>query len=223
MAIVSSTKSLIEVVNDILLLSGERPVNSLSSPVARKAALCLQDAVLEIATMDDWSFLRADITALSWNVETANLGDVQRILRVSVFNGTTKRSIPFVEPAQFDARQVASYSSNAMPVTPCWTLGGYGEVRINPYPITNQGQSNITFSVIRVLMPPQNEDEKFALPDRYMPIVIKRGLSLFTLRHLDDSALAAQFNNEYEQILQNMRNRERNRPHDSINAYKGRR
>jgi len=203
-----STKPLLEVVNDLLLMSGERPVLSLTStPVARKATSALQEAVQEIALLDDWAFTRQRINAFSWAGDTADLGDVQRIIGV-VYNKTT---YAYIDPATFD-RMTSNNNS--------WTTDGYSTVRVSRAPVTNAEQLAYKFDVISALIPPTTPNGKFPIPDRLMPMVTKRALCMFVLRHLDDAPLAAQYNNEFEVFVQLVRNRERYTPRGSANLYR---
>lgn len=206
-----STKTVLEVVNDLLLMSGERPVLSLTStPVARKATSVLQEAILEIALLDDWAFTRQRIGALSWLGNKAELGDVQRIVRV-VFGKTIYQ---YIDPETFlSSELVGNY----------WTTDGYSSVLVGVTPLTNADQLLYKFDVISSLSPPMLASAKFPIPDRLMPLVSKRALCMFVLRHLDDAALAAQYNNEFEVMVQLVRNRERYVPRGSANLYRGRR
>ena len=211
MSLPLSTKTLLEVVNDLLLMSGERPVLSLTStPVARKATSVLQEAVLEIALLDDWAFTRQRINALSWVGNKAELGEVQRIR--GVVSGTT--TYRYLEPERF-----------ASMVTPSgrWTTDGYSSVLVGDTPTTNAAQLLYKFDVITALNPPTLPSDKFPLPDRLLPMVTKRALCMFVLRHLDDASLAAQYNNEFEVMVQLVRNRERYTPRGSENLYRGNR
>lgn len=218
MVIVSSTKTFLEVANDVLLMAGERPIASLASnPVARKVASCLSEAVLEIAILDDWSFTRDRISAISWSGDTANLGDVQRVIKVlygDVASGL--RNLRYLDSTLFDGVPVGGsvgYSGG-------WAVAGYGAVRLRPEPTTDEEKNKIKFDVIRALVPPKQDSDRFPLPDRFMPLVTKRALYLFVLRHLDDTALAAQYNNEFEIMVQLLRNRERYVPRGSANMYR---
>lgn len=53
------TKTLIDAVNELLLVIGELPVTNLSSPVARKAVIALNRAASQVAQHHRWTFLRA--------------------------------------------------------------------------------------------------------------------------------------------------------------------
>lgn len=209
---VSSTKTFLEVANEVLLMAGERPTTSLTSnPVARKVASVLKESVLEIALLDDWAFTRERINALSWVGGKADLGDVQRIVGVNY----GKHPVLYLDPIDFDIRIGVG--------APVWTVDGYGSVRVSPEPLTGEDQLKYTFEVIKALVTPEDDNDTFPLPDRLMPLVTKRSLYLFVLRHLDDASLAAQYNNEFEMMVQLLRNRERYRPRGAANMYRGRR
>ncbi|ASV43891.1 tail tube protein A [Cyanophage BHS3] len=211
MANTNSTKTLLEVANDVLLMAGERPTVSLNAnPVSRKVASCLREALLEVALLDDWSFLRSRVNALAWTSNVADVGDVQRIVRVIDTDG---RTMPYVDVNDMDMGVGGSR---------CWTVNGYGLVRFSFVPSDDE-RPNIRFDVIRALQPPNADGDTFPVPDRFMPLVTKRALYLFVLRHLDDAPMAAQYNNEFELMTQMIRNRERYVPRGSVNMYRRRR
>jgi hypothetical protein len=53
------TKTLIDAVNELLLVIGELPVTNLSSPVARKAVIAINRAASQVGQHHRWTFLRA--------------------------------------------------------------------------------------------------------------------------------------------------------------------
>jgi hypothetical protein len=66
----------IAVVNDVLLLTGERPVVSLVTPVARKGALSVNSAIEDIALFNaNWPFLQTTVqpTDVTDNIVTHTL------------------------------------------------------------------------------------------------------------------------------------------------------
>lgn len=215
MALPLSTKTLLEVVNDVLLMAGERPVLSLAStPVARKATSVLTEAVLELALLDDWAFTRQRINAVSWVGNKAELGNVQRIIGV-VYDSYPYR---YVEPATFSK---LGYGSATGGNVGYWSTDGYNSVVVSRTPVTDTERLSFAFDVVTSLVPPTDALSKFPIPDRLMPMVTKRALCLFVLRHLDDASLAAQYNNEFEVMVQLVRNRERYAPRGAANLYRG--
>ena len=108
-----SKTNLLEAVNKVLENIGERRVLSVNTPVARKAVEAVKDSVIDIASLNDWEWLKQWIPAQSWTNERADLGDTQRIHAVQygdVLNGY--RNIPDVDARVFDYNGLQPYQNN---------------------------------------------------------------------------------------------------------------
>lgn len=219
-----SQTDLITAVNKVLEDVGERRVLNLGSPVARKAVQALQTAVLDIANISDWEWLKDKIPAASWTLETADLGDTQRIHGVSVGSRETGyQPLAFIPVQEFDQMQIVPYSNNEKYVARYYTIDGYNKVRVNPYPINTDDKLALLFYVSRELVPPQYNEDKFPIPERLIPLIHFRACHYFCLSHLDDAAAAGQWANQFEAMVTRVRDRERMMPSKGTNLFKHRR
>lgn len=209
MALSSST--LLDVVNHILLMIGERQVTSLNSPTAILAKNSIIDAVNDISTVHDFSWLRVTMPAISWLGNRASLGDVTRIW--SVVAGTTSlgfHELRYVTPDVFDTLSIEGYTTGI--TNPYWaywwTRVGHNEVAITPYPMDATSQAQVLFRVTKAFAVPSIATDKFDMPQQYITLLHYRAASDMALNHLDDANLAAQFMAKYEVLAQRLRGRD---------------
>jgi len=220
----SSSTTLLEAINRVLLDVGERSVLNVSSPVSRKAQAYLGEAVYTITSYADWDFTKGRINAISWAGDTANLGDIQRI--TGVYYGTTTnayRPITWVDVRDFDLSAPTPYDDSFLSHPRIYTISGYGEVRLNPYPTGATGQSRIFFHVVKDLYPPTLPEGTFPIPERFMPLIIKKATALMLHRHLDDGASAQVVEAEFEALMGRLRARERGVSTGDLNMFRGNR
>lgn len=216
-----STTDLITEVNRVLEDTGERRVLNLGNPVARKAVQALQTAVLDIANIADWEWIKKKIIAQSWTDETADLGDTQRIHGVSI--GTKElgyQPLAWLPPQEFDQMQIVPYSGTSQFEARYYTIDGYNTVRVNPYPTDITQRSRIQFYVSSELIPPTQPTDKFPVPERLMPLIHFRACHYFCLSHLDDAGGAGQWANQFEAMVTRIRDRERSTPSKGVNLFK---
>ncbi len=219
-----STTTLLQAGNEVLRSIGERPLLQLSGTTADRLRDVFRQALRDVEALHTWDWLYAQIPAISWSQDEAYLGDIQRLFTVSVGDKTNGyRELMWVDFTDYDQQPITSYtgtSDNAR----TYTMTSNGRVKLNPYPSDSTAQARVRFYVLQTLTLPTSDDGVFALiPERYMPLLVKRASYLMALRHLDDTATAAYFNNEYEILTQQYRNNERKVPVQQLNMYRRRR
>jgi hypothetical protein len=215
-----SSTDLITATNTILENIGERRVLSITTPVARKATVALQQAVYDIASLNSWEWLKEFIPAVSWVNERADLGDTSRVHSVQWGSSVDGyRQIPWIDPREFDYLPLQSYSdSNTKPRF--FTQETYNIVKVNPYPSTATEQGRIRFYVTREMVPPYNPDDFFPLPERHMSMVYFRAQHYLATSHLDDKELAATWGQQFDMYVQRIRDKERLAPTFGGNIFK---
>jgi hypothetical protein len=206
-----SSSTLLDVVNDLLGMVGERRVTSLASPTALLAKSAVKNALNDIATVHDFSWLRVTIPAISWTGNKALLGDIIRVW--SVVSGTASLGfspLNYVTPDVFDTLDTTqSYNSTTTPGYPYWwTKQGFNEVLVSPYPTDSTEQAKVLFRVTKAFDLPELTTDKLPLPEQYITLLKYRAASDFALEHLDDAQLASQFMARYETMTQRVRSRD---------------
>ena len=96
-----STTDLLVAINRVLLDVGERQVNVISSPAARKAKAYLQEAFQDVQTFGDWSWQFDFLTADSWDVEKATYSNLKRARAARFFNDSVYIEITYTDPSSF--------------------------------------------------------------------------------------------------------------------------
>jgi hypothetical protein len=209
------TTQFIHLVNKVLENCGERPVISFNSAVARKVSNLVKDAMTDVAYSHEWNWLTTSVIANSWLKDVADVGDVQTVKRVMYGTDTTGyREIRFVDEASYNTQPV--YEG----VAQYFTFSEYGEVRVNPYPITNEEQIKYKFFVVKNLILPLNETDTINIPDRFVPLVSYNACKHVCVAHLDDANAAQMWNIQYENQLSKLRARERNTPQGGVSMFK---
>ena len=216
-----STTTLLQASNEVLRSIGERPLLQMTGVTADRLRDVFRQALRDVESIHSWDWLYDSMLALSWSAGTAYLGDIQRLLRVTIGDNTSgRRELVYLDPDEFERRPNDTYSgTNNTALTYTYKSNGY--VSLNPYPTDSVSQSRVTFSVIKTLTVPVNGDDIFSvIPERYMSLVVKRASYLMALRHLDDTNSASYFQSEYEQLTQQYRTNERKVPVTKVNMFK---
>lgn len=219
-----SDTTLLQASNEVLRSIGERPLLQLSGTTGDRLKDVFRQALRDVEALHTWDWLYNQIPAVSWTQDEAYLGDIQRLFTVSCGDTSSGyRELNWVDFTDYDKQPITSYSGkgdNAM----WYTMTSNGKVKVNPYPLDSQAQQRIRFYVLQTLTMPSQDSSTFpVIPERFIPLVVKRASYLMALRHLDDTTGAAYFNNEYEILTQQYRNNERKAPTQQLNMYRRRR
>lgn len=226
----TSTSTLLQVVNEVLLNVGERLVNVIETPTALKAKQYVLEALKEIESRDDWEFLRDVVTATSWTVPgIATLPVYQRLHAVQYLipnSGASAVSRIFV--AYLDRPSFARL--NLVPITQldnayyptAYTILDDSRIQVHPYPSDVATQARVTFHITRSFTLPGFASDFLPVPERLTPLVVRLASSLMAARHLDDSESAAIFRKEFEGTLAIVRAREQLTPTTGTNMFRRR-
>lgn len=222
----TSTSTLLDVVNDVLLDVGERRVTSLTAPFAQKAAKYVQDAVREIQRFHNWSWLYDTITPTSWSGNTATLDNVNRILHVSWDNSSSGAAywrLKYLDPEEYDAQIIAdSFDSTVETATypRVWSISSRNTIKVNPYPTDAAGQARVKVYVIRDMVPPTAPTGTFPLPEDHVSLLNKYATAQMYYHHLDDKQGASGLKQQFDEQLAYIRARESKNPGGYMNMYR---
>lgn len=199
-----STTTNIELINKALENIGERPVTSINSSVARKAFQAVKDSIYDLASVYDWEWTKDEILAQSWVLDTASLGNTQRVHTVTYGDTSVGfRELSFIDPVSFSRLpRVVGEPRN-------YTQSTYNRVKVNPYPNTPEEQSKYRFFVTRELTPGNNATDVIPVPERFITLLLFRVCSYLSVSHLDDTNAAKNWAAQYSDLLQRVRARER--------------
>lgn len=225
MAQPTSTTTLLEAVNRVLLDVGERQVNSIGSPASLKAADYLQDAYTDLQNFHEWEWLRTEFSPTSWSNEKAIFTDLRRIKYVRYQNQSDEglRWIPYVDQTLFDRFALEDYdssvSSSTIPIR--YTIFDHETIKVNPYPTDASGQAKLTILGWKYFAPPTTGSSTFTIPERFMGLLIKRAVYQMLVRHLGDIQTAQAVGNEFYEQLSLYRQKEAAISTQGVNMYRG--
>lgn len=226
----TSTSTLLQIVNEVLLNVGERVVNTFDTPTAQKAKQYVLEALKEFQIRDDWEFLRDVVSASSWTSPgIATLPTYQRLHAVQY-------TIPLSSGAAINKVFVAfldrpSFSRlNPTPITQLdtayyptsYTILDDNRVQLHPYPSDVTTQLNVSFHITRAFVMPNLVADFLPIPERLTPLIVRLASSLMASRHLDDQDSASMFRNEFEGTLRLIRAREQLTPSAGTNMFRRR-
>lgn len=216
----ASTSTLLDVCNESFRAIGERPVLTLNTVQGDRVKDCVKQALRDVEAMNTWDFLLVSASALSWNGNAATLPTYQRLFTVSV-GDTTKgfKDLQYVTPAQFDRLPVTPYTGTADKAD-YYTLRSSG-VQFSTYPNDVTAQGRVRFTYQEPLTLPSSDLSVFPnLPEKYVPLLVKKVSYLMAIRYLDDPQSASYFQQEFEQLTQQYRNYERKVPVTNPSMYR---
>lgn len=221
----TSTTNLLEVGNAVLANVNERPLPSLSGLTGIQIRNAIRDSLIEINNAADWVWLQDRINPTAWSGSIAYLSNnVSQIRSVgyqpsTVANQTSIRTLQFLTPEEYDHYPLVSYTTGARPLR--WTYFDYNAIRVNPYTTDVTEQAKLWCYVRYNLSLPSSESTAFAMPEEFIPLLITKTTQRYALRHMEDAGLAAAFEAEYQQLLQQHRGRHTVIPHKKLNLYGG--
>ena len=199
-----SITDLLLAVNRVLLDVGERQVNVISSPAARKAKAYLQEAFQDVQTFGDWSWQFGFLTADSWDVEKATYSGLKRVRAARFFNDNVYREITYTDPSSFYRFEQLTGFTDDSNCPNYFTILSNDTLAFNPYPTDLDGQVRITIQGYKQFDPPELTTDKFMCPEEYVYMIIKRAVYMMLLRHLGELNEADVMSQEFTQKLQYM-------------------
>lgn len=225
---VASSTTRLQIVNRALLSIGERQtlttVGAISSP-AQKAVDALSQALSEFDVAAQWPWLLRRQAADSWFNEIATVSNVVRLLGVE--EGDSARGftqVQFIEFENFYQDVLTPYVSTVESIAPCvYSIRDVDKFTVNPYPTDAAGRAKILFSFLTSTPIPLVDSGVFAVPERVIPIILKKMSALLSISHLENTQTYQMYNNEYLTLLSNARQFEGRTPHNYGSMFRGNR
>lgn len=219
-----STSTLLQVINTSLRFIGERPLINLSGTLANLASDCVEQTAKDLETMHQWEWLQIKVPANSWSTFTATLAPHQILTRVEVGDNLLGWT-PLLEitPERFSNTPPTAYTGSGDFAREFAKVNDV-QVWVNPYPSDVAAQARLRFWLQDVISVPTVATDTFAnLPERMVPLFVKKLSYHLAAKHLNDMNLAAAMQGEFEQAVQQYRNREAGNTNRRLNMYGGNR
>lgn len=181
---VASSSTLLTVVNKVLIASSERELSATAGNLLGSKVKLAVELALNDLSLYDWPWLQKRINATSWSTDTAtlatNVRNVKEVLwDTSVGSFTNKIVVPYVDDIDYEHYDLEA-STGATPLR--WTFSkdsGPNVVRVNPYPSTVALQARCYFTVAQTLSIPAADATTFAIPEQFIPLLIKGATAYF--------------------------------------------
>lgn len=212
-----SQDTLLNCCNRILLNCGERPILTTNSTTGIRVKNALRTAFTDVQTLYDWSWMRVEVTAVSWSNAVAKIENMQRLKSV-IYRGTNGCNRVLSSEPYLQATRKRVYVGK--PET--YALINATDVMVNPYPTTVDEKAKVVFLIVPWLSIPSTDDATFSIvPDAFIDLLIERASAMFAAQFTNDLSLTQVFNSNYETLAQRLRDRYRNVPTDGLNIYRG--
>lgn len=205
----TSTRTLLEVLNSVLLSIGERTVTNSTATLGQMALDCIRESLIEVSTSYGWNELRDVINASSWSGDSATLPTtVSRIQGVNWYSSPdglpestydyARLAIEFTTLDTYLRYPLTPYTNSAQNRPRWYTIVDVNTVRVNPYPNDATEQGKITFDVYKLLELPTLDSDVFSCSDQLLNVVQHKAASLMAIKFLSDYNLAKVFDEKSE-------------------------
>lgn len=195
----------IEIVNDVLLLSGERPVVSLVTPVGRKGALSVFGAVEDIILVNaHWPFLKRSETPVAVS------GDILTVREFREVSSLTYKGVDLV-PVQLEDVSRTNYSFAIIDDT---------HLKVSVSGVANDFTVSGTITTEYDFLDPS---ATIPLPDRFRALLLVQATYRMAADHLGDYEQAQAKAQEFAVMSRQMIVRESGIGTRSRNMYRRRR
>jgi hypothetical protein len=178
----------IDVVNDVLLLSGERPVVSLVSPVGRKGALVVSTAIEDIILLNtNWTFLQDAQIPISVTDKVVTHGELREISSVTY----KKRTL---EPVKLDDLGFVMNSFARLDDDHIQLSDDLSAVASD---LRIVGTKSVTYDI-------SDPQATLPLPDRFRALLVVQATYRMAVDHLGDMEQAQMKQREFQAMARRM-------------------
>lgn len=222
----TSTSTLLEIANRVLLNSNERTLTALTSLLGQLVKECIRASYINLVHAGDWVWAENKINASSWSSQIATLPTTTIKVKNVVWNNGDGVLIPlkFLSREVFDQYVLDSYNSTTQQGRALfWTMADYNIVHVHPYPNDATERAKIWFHVQYMPAFPTTDAGTFPVPEDFAALLVLAATAMFLKRHQGDMALSDSFQQDYMIELQQVRTRQMKIPNNSWNLYRGRR
>lgn len=216
----TSTSTLLEVINQVLLNVGERELPNIANFVtARKALNSLKAAVNEINVSNDWLFLRDVVQADSWVLNEATLPSHSKLLSVlASYDGASYYVVSQVPLVRFLMCSLIPFATNRT-IPEMYAVKNDAVVLLNPYPVEVEDRERLRFQILRRIEIPTTDGGFFNVPEEFIQLIVYKTSSLFATAHTGELDVSARYAQLYESVEMKSRNFYRGVNESQRNAF----
>lgn len=214
----TSSTTMLEVANQVLLSIGERTISAFGTPVGLKVRFAIQSAIRDLQNFHDFSWTKSRILATSWSGNRATLDRTVRVFNVRASGSSSGTFSPLINVPWDDFDGMFS-SSSAEGIPEYWAWDGESTVVVYPTP-TEDVQDLVYFYVSQVMTQPILPSDVLPIPERHLNLVLDRATYYMALTHLDDKTLAKLYEDAWRKEVIQVKNRETSTQVGELNMYR---
>ena len=190
-----STSTRFDIVNRVLRMVGERPVELTdSSSTITKCEEAIKNALSDIQGLADWTFLRVFTGADSWNNEEATLERCNKLYHISyTYPVGGSYVIPQIQTVDFYRYGFTSFPSSGQSYPSYFAVKDDKVYLFNPYPETVEDRARVVFHYQVNLEFPSLPGGFFNMPERFISLLCYKAAYHMALTHLADMESANSF------------------------------
>lgn len=214
----TSTSTLLDVVNRVLINANEKPITATTTLVGQQVKESVRMALMMIVNQSHWEWTQDKINASFWSTQTATLPTTTSLIRSVAWDNGDGVLIPlqYLIRQSFDQIAVDSYNATTNPGRALYyTITDYNTVLINPYPSVLAEQNKIWFYITKTIALPASDATTFSVPEEFIPTVVLMATQFFLKRDQEDYMSIAL------QELQRKMTKHVNAPHANMSLYRG--
>lgn len=217
----TSTSTLLEVCNRVLLNANERTLTATTPLIGQQVKECVRQA-LHAISRNEWLWNQGKVNASSWTLSVATLPTNTQRVKAVMWDNDNGQLIPlkYMHRWDFDQYELDDYADNTVRAL-YYTLVDQNIVHVNPYPTTSAERNKIWFHTSLTITLPATDATTFAMPEDFTDLVVLYATSLYVKRHAEDLQLSRSFEEEYLIQLNQVRARQTITPQHAHNLYRG--
>lgn len=217
----TSTSTLLEVVNRVLLNANERTLTTTTPLIGQQVKECIRSALYQMTKLGEWTWTQAKVNASSWSSQVATLPATTQRVKAMSWDNDDGILIPiqFISRSLFDGYELEAYTDNTGRPN-YWTIVDYNVVHVNPYPNSAGERIKIWFYTNKYISLPSSDSGTFDMPEEFTNLLVLGATSMFYKRHMEDINVSRAFEDEFVVELQQARARQMTIPAQSFNLYK---
>lgn len=212
----TSTSTLLQVVNRVLINANERTVVDTTTLVGQQVKEAIRMATILLFGSSHWIFTQSKVNASSWSSGRATLPTTTvQIRSVAWDNGDSiLLPVPYLRPDEFDRYDATqSYSDNTgRPAY--YTIRDYNLVDVFPYPTTVGERAKIWFYTKAFVDLPSSDSSTFSVPEYAINMVVLKATELYMKRGESDYMMNAAY--EMQKVMAS----QITMPHTAWNMYR---
>lgn len=189
----TSTSTLLQVVNRVLINANERTVVDTTTPVGQQVKEAVRIAIILLFGSSHWLFTQVKGNASSWTNGRATLPTTTVQIRGVSWDNDDGILLPltYLRPDEFDRYDATQNYADNTGRALYYTIRDSNSVDVFPYPTTVAERAKIWFYTKGFIDLPSSDSSTFAIPEFAVNMVVLKATELYMNRGESDYMLNA--------------------------------